>query len=138
MEFDADRSIAAPRDRIWAILTDAKGYSNWDNGVELIDGEIGRGSKFRLIPEDGDQQFKITVVEFERFERMTWKSRVSLGLSSMRRFTLTEVPDGTTHFRMHEVFSGPKLGSAAKKMPNLEPRFRRFADGLKKQAESTI
>jgi hypothetical protein len=139
MEFDVDRSIAAPRDRIWAILTDAKGYSNWDNGIELIDGEIGPGSKFRLIPEEGERQFKITVVEFEPLERMAWKSGMPLGLfTGIRHFTLTESSDGTTYFRMYEVFSGPMLGMVAKRMPDLGPQFRRFVDGLKKQAESTV
>lgn len=135
MELDVDRSIAAPRDRIWAILTDAKSYGSWDNGIELVDGEIGPGSKFRMIPEDGDLQFKITVVAFEPHDRMTWKTKLSLGVSSTREFVLTESPDGTTYFRMHEVFSGR---SAAKKMPDLGMRFHRFADGLKHHAETTV
>ncbi|MDQ3531297.1 MAG: SRPBCC family protein [Actinomycetota bacterium] len=32
--YKASTTIQAPPDAVWAILTDAPGYSRWDSGVE--------------------------------------------------------------------------------------------------------
>lgn len=138
MEYDVDRSIAAPADRIWSILTDAAGYTGWDNGVERVEGEIVDGGKITIHAEGMDRAFPTKVSDVEANRRMVWTGGMPLGLfTGVRTFTLTENPNGTTDFRMHEVFSGLLSPMITKKMPDLTPFFHQFADGLKAAAEST-
>jgi hypothetical protein len=59
-----------------------------------------------------------------------------LGLfKGVRRFTLTPRDGGATDFRMREEFSGPLLPLIGRSMPDLQPAFEQFADGLKQRAE---
>jgi uncharacterized protein YndB with AHSA1/START domain len=45
--YEASSTIAAPPDAIWAILTDAPGYSDWKSGVVRLDGRVAPGEKLR-------------------------------------------------------------------------------------------
>ena len=40
--------IAAPPERIWSLLTDAKGFPSWNSTVTSIDGEIAAGNRLAL------------------------------------------------------------------------------------------
>ena len=60
-----------------------------------------------------------------------------LGLfKGVRTFTLTQQDARTTRFTMREEFTGLMLPMIWKSMPDLQPSFDQFANGLKKEAES--
>ena len=58
-----------------------------------------------------------------------------LGLfTGVRQFTLTPAGAGT-EFHMHEVFSGLLAPLIAGSIPDLQPSFEQFADGLRRLSE---
>ena len=52
----------------------------------------------------------------------------------MRTFTLT-AEGGATRFDMREEYSGPMLPLIWRSMPDLQPSFDQFANGLKSRVE---
>jgi hypothetical protein len=138
MEYRASATIDADPDRIWAILTDAGAYTEWDNGVVRIDGTIAPGERIKLYSElDPKRAHAIRVVGFEPGRQMTWKGGMPLGLfKGVRTFDLTpEAGGGATRFTMEERFSGPLLPLIGRSLPDFGPSFEKFAGGLKRRAE---
>jgi hypothetical protein len=135
--YEASASIDAGAEAIWAILTDAPGYSSWDSGVERVEGQIAPGEKIKVVSEaNPGRAFPVKVVEFEPGERMTWSGGMPLGLfKGVRTFTLSPQNAGTTLFTMREEFSGPLVSLIWRSMPDLGPSFEQFATGLKARAE---
>ncbi len=135
--FSAATTIAASPEAIWAILTNAAGYPEWDPSVERIEGRIGPGERItaytKLTP---GRAFPATVTNFVPARSMTWTGGLPLGLfKGERTFTLSPRADGGTEFTLREVFSGPMLGLFGRSLPNLTPVFEQFAAGLKRHAE---
>jgi hypothetical protein len=69
-------------------------------------------------------------------EEMTWTGGMPLGLfTGVRTFRL-ESSDGSTRFTMREQYSGPLVGLMSGSIPDLQPSFERFVNGLKARAEA--
>jgi len=133
----AESTIDAPPEAVWAVLTDAAAYPGWDSGVTRVEGTIAPGETIKVHSEASPgRAFPVKVTAFDAPRRMVWTGGMPLGLfRGVRTFTL--VPrDGGTHFTMREEFSGPLLPVIGRTMPDLGPSFRRFADGLKRRAEA--
>ena len=137
MEYRASSSIEADPDTIWAILTDAPAYPDWDNDVVKIEGTIAPGERIKLYSElDPKRGHPIRVVEFEPGRGMTWKGGMPLGLfKGIRTFELAPEGEGVTRFTMEERFSGPLLRLIGPRLPDFGPSFEKFASGLKQRAE---
>ena len=134
--YDAAATIEAPPETIWAILTDAPSYPQWDSGVQKVEGTIAPGEKIKVVSEaNPGRAFPVKVTAFEPARAMTWSGGMPLGLfKGVRTFSL--IPDGTTtRFTMREEYSGPMLGLIWRSMPDLGPSFEQFARGLKQRAE---
>jgi hypothetical protein len=134
--YDAAATIEAPPETIWAVLTDAPAYADWDSGVERVEGRIAPGEKIKVVSEaNPGRAFPVKVTAFEPARAMTWSGGMPLGLfKGVRTFAL--VPDGAaTRFTMREEYSGPLLGLIWRSMPDLGPSFEQFARGLKAKAE---
>jgi hypothetical protein len=134
--YDAAATIEAPPETIWAILTDAPAYAEWDSGVERVEGRIAPGEKIKVVSEaNPGRAFPVKVTAFEPARAMTWSGGMPLGLfKGVRTFALT--PDGAAiRFTMREEYSGPMLGLIWRSMPDLGPSFEQFARGLKQRAE---
>ena len=137
-EYKATTTIDAPPQTIWAILTDAPNYPQWDPGVDRIEGRIARGEKItaysKLSPGRG---FPATVSEFEPNRKMTSSSGMPLGLfKGLRTFTLTPQGNGSVKFTLREVFSGPLLPLIGRSIPDMAENFQQFVAGLKQEAEN--
>jgi hypothetical protein len=133
---EATSLIDATPEAIWAVLTDAPGYADWDSGLIRVDGRIAPQETIELVPEINPKRaFPVKVTAFAPGERMVWSGGMPLGLfKGVRRFTLTP-EDGATRFRMREEFSGPMLPLIWRSMPDFGPPFEQFARGLKARAE---
>jgi hypothetical protein len=134
--YDAEAMIEAEPETVWAILTDAPAYSEWDSGVQRVEGRIAPGEKIKVVSEaNPGRAFPVKVTAFEPGRAMTWSGGMPLGLfKGVRTFSL--VPDGAmTRFTMREEYSGPMLGLIWRSMPDLGPSFEQFARGLKAKAE---
>ena len=103
-----------------------------------FEGTIAPGGTVKVFSEVApDRVFPVQVVEFEENRKMTWQSGMPLGLFKGRR-TFTLEPEGEgTRFRMHEQFSGLLLPIIGRSIPDLQPTFDTFTNGLKAQAESS-
>jgi len=135
--FQATTTIAAAPETIWAILTNASGYPEWDPGVERIEGRIAPGEKITAYTKlSPDRAFPVTVTTFEPGRKMVWASGMPLGLfKGERTFTLSPEGQGATDFRLREEFSGLLLPLIGRSIPDMTSTFEQFAAGLKGRAE---
>ncbi len=134
--YESTAQIDARPEAIWAVLTDAAGYADWDSGVVRVEGRIAPQEKLKVVSEANPKRaFPVTVTEFAPAERMTWSGGMPLKVfKGVRTFTLT--PEGPgTRFTMREEYSGPMLPLIWRSMPDLQPSFDKFAAGLKARAE---
>jgi hypothetical protein len=136
--YDASSTIAASPEALWAILTDASGYTKWDSGVEKVEGRIAPGEKIRVVSKaNPGRAFPVKVSEFEPGRRMVWSGGMPLGLfKGVRTFTLSPQNDGSTRFSVREEYTGPLLPLIWRSIPDLGPSFNQFATGLKARAEN--
>ncbi len=135
--YDAAATIDAPPEAVWAILTDAPAYAQWDSGVQQVEGRIAPGERIKVVSEaNPGRAFPVKVTEFEPGRSMVWSGGMPLGLfKGVRTFTLA--PEGAaTRFIMREEYSGPLLPMIWRSMPDLGPSFQQFARGLKARAEA--
>jgi hypothetical protein len=66
---------------------------------------------------------------------MTWTGGMPLGLfRGVRTFRVTPGAQGCA-VDVHEQFTGPLLGPMSRRMPDLQPSFDTFVDGLKARCE---
>ena len=139
MHYRASRTISAPPERIWAILTDGSHYTEWDPSIERLEGTIGPGEKLKVYTKlSPGRGFPVKVTAFEPERRMAWTGGMPLGLfKGVRQFTLAPRDDGTTEFVTEEEYSGPLASVFLKRMPDLTESFEGFAQGLKQRAESS-
>ena len=134
--FESTALINARPEAIWAILTDASAYPEWDSGVVRLEGRIKPQEKIKVVSEVNPKRaFPVKVTEFAPAERMVWTGGMPLGLfKGQRTFTLTP-EDGATRFTMREEFTGPMTPLIWRSMPDMQPSFEKFAGGLKARAE---
>ena len=142
--YEVDVTIQAPAARVWEVLTDAAGYVEWDSGIVrlegnlTLDGKLKPGGKLKVYSAISPKRaFPVSVTQLEGGRRMTWEGGMPIpGLfKGVRTFVLTE--DGSaTNFLMREQFTGLLLPLMWRVMPDLQPTFDQFANGLKAQAES--
>jgi hypothetical protein len=136
--YEAQATINASPERIWAVLTDAAAYSRWDSGVIRVEGTIAPGNTIKVFSSvSPNRAFPVKVSEFQPARLMRWSGGMPLRLfKGVRTFRLTP-NGGTTRFEMREEFTGPMLPLIWRSMPDLGPSFAQFAAGLKARAEAT-
>jgi hypothetical protein len=134
--YESTALIEARPEAIWAVLTDAPGYADWDSGVVRVEGTIAPQEKIKVVSEANPKRaFPVEVTEFAPGERMTWSGGMPLGLfKGVRTFRLS-TEGGATRFAMREEYTGPMVPLIWRSMPDLGPSFEQFARGLKARAE---
>ena len=132
-------SIRATPERVWALLTDAAGYTRWNNTVNQVDGRIAPGERVTVHPKiNPGRAFPVKVVEFEPSRRMVWTGGMPLGLfKGERTFTLQPSSNGSVEFSMREEYSGLMAPLIGRSIPDLQPAFDEFASDLKRAAEAS-
>jgi hypothetical protein len=136
--FAATATIRARPETIWALLTDAAGYPQWNSTVERIDGRIAADGKITVHAKSASgRAFPLRVTEFVSMRRMTWAGGMPLGLfTGTRNFVLTPTASGDVTFAMDETYRGPLAPLITRSIPNLQPAFDTFAADLKRRAEA--
>jgi uncharacterized protein YndB with AHSA1/START domain len=135
--FEASATIDAAPEAVWRILTDAAAYPTWDSGVVSVDGTIGPGNTITVHAAiNPGRSFPVKVTDFEAPSKMKWTGGMPMGLFvGERTFTLTASGDGGTVFDMREEYHGPFTAMIWGSIPDLQPSFEQFANGLKARAE---
>jgi hypothetical protein len=81
--------------------------------------------------------FPVKVTKFTAPDRLVFTGGMPLGLfRGERTYTLSEDAQGTA-FHMREEYTGPLAGAIGKSIPDLNPSFAQFANGLKARVESS-
>lgn len=136
-QFSASTFINAPAADVWAVLTDAAGYPEWDPTCLRIEGTIGPGAVLRIYSKLNPRRpFKVRVSEFRPPESMVWTGGMPVGLFKGERTFMLRSEDGrTTHFFMREAFGGRALPIMSRTVPDLTDAFQAFARALKRRVE---
>ena len=129
--------IMSPPAAIWAVLTDATSYSDWATGVHRLEGQIENGSILKLFTvSKPERSMKLKVSDLESPKTFTLSGGLPLNLfRGDRTVTLTPQSDGTTEFKMREVFSGFLSPIMGRMIPDLTDSFEAYAEGLKQRCE---
>jgi hypothetical protein len=135
-ECSVTADIQAPAERIWSLLIDAPGMTDWNSTLTSIEGPIELGGTVKMqVPEAPGRTFAPKVTRFEANRFMEWRQGNPLFLG-VRTYTLTPARDGrSTRFEMTEIFSGLMLPMIAGTLPDFGPIFERYASDLKVRAE---
>jgi hypothetical protein len=136
--YETTVAISATPDAVWRVLSDGGRYTERDSGVERLEGTIALGGTIKVFAKiSPNREFPVKVIELAPAEAMTWKGGMPLGLfKGVRTFKLASEGEGVTRSTMREEFSGPMLPLIWKSMPDLQPSFDQFANGLKSQCEA--
>lgn len=139
LAFEASSTIAATPDKVWTVLVKGADWPNWDSGVASVDGTIAPGKKLKIQSKVAPgRTFPVKVTTFTAPGSLEFTGGMPLGLfKGVRTYTLTADQSGGTLFAMREEYSGPLAGSIGKSIPDLNPSFRQFANGLKARVESS-
>jgi hypothetical protein len=135
--FATSVTIRARPEAVWALLTNAAGYPQWNSTVEKITGRIAAGEKVTVHSKaTPGRAFPLKVTAFVPPQRMVWTGGMPLGLfTGTRSYTLTPTSEGEVAFAMREEFSGLLAPLIARSIPDLQPAFDTFAADLKRRAE---
>lgn len=137
MRYHVERRIDAPPEKVWALLSDASTWRDWNKSVISIDGTIATGQTVSLVSvANPNRAFKLRVTEVSAPNRMVWSDGMPLGLFKGERTYLVQPREGVTHFEMAEVYSGLLAPMFTRAIPDLTDSFNLFADGLKGAAET--
>jgi uncharacterized protein YndB with AHSA1/START domain len=137
-KYSASATINAAPQAVWAVLSDASGYPNWDLSMDHIEGKLADGETVKFFTKLSSQAFPVKVTAFEPNRRMVLTGGMPFGLfKSERTHTLLPGKDGTTTFHTEEIFSGLLLPIFGRNIPDLTENFRSFAAALKRQVEKS-
>lgn len=126
------QTIDADAATIWALLTNAQDFPNWNSTVVSIEGNIQKGEKIKLKSTlDESRTFKLKVKEFVPQQKLVWGDAMG-----ERTYTLESEGSGT-RFTMTEKIGGFMFPLFANKIPSFDESFEQFTADLKKMAEAS-
>ena len=135
-KIQAEITIAAEAEKVWSILTNPDALTQNGSGITKIEGQISKGSKFRLWSDvSPDRAFPLRVTAWDPVRRMTWSGGMPLGLFTGRRTFSVTATNESVMVSIEEVFTGPLSGLMQRVMPDLRPSFMQLLAHVKKQAE---
>ena len=135
--YEAATRIDAPASVVWEILTDVGDWRDWESGVDRVDGRVALGERLTIYATMiRTRPFPVTVVELRPLEAMRWRGGLPFGLAVIERtYSLDGQDDGGTVVTIREQQTGPLSFLTERSTPDLNPSFRQFCAGLKRQAE---
>ncbi len=133
-----EAKIHTNADAVWALLTDAKGFSRWNSTVTGIDGDIREGERIRIHVPGSDRTFKPRVSNVEINKHMTWSNGFAPLFRGSRTFELRQRDNGSTDFIMEEKFDGLIFAIVKNRLPDFKLIFEKYAFDLKNEAEQAM
>ena len=137
-----DLEIAAPAERVWAILADLPAYPAWNPFIRRITGALEPGARLevRLEPPGGmGATLRPTVLAADPGRELRWRG--SLGVRGLfdaeHRFALEPAGAGRVRFVQEERFTGLLVPLLAKSLDrHTLPGFEAMNRALKARAEA--
>ena len=129
LTYSVSATVPATPAEVWARLTDAAAFPDWNSTVTSIEGPIAPGIRLSIRVPISERTFRPRVVEFEPEQRMVWQDGADPMFRGRRTFTLTPSADGT-EFSMVETFQGLMLPMIKGTLPDFGPVFDQYAKDL--------
>ena len=138
---DTSIDIAAPRERVWSILTDFGAFPDWNPFIRSAEGEARKGARLEILigaPGSKSMTFKPVVIEAEAPRAFAWLGRLGVGglFDGEHHFVLEDRGDGVTHLRQYETFRGLLVPFTGKTLSTTEGGFVAMNEALKARAEA--
>jgi uncharacterized protein YndB with AHSA1/START domain len=134
--FEALATIDASPEKVWAVLANSAGWSQWDSGVDGVDGVLAPGKRVTIHSTVAPgRAFPVRVTRFEPGEYLELTGGLPAGLFRGVRTYRLRREGSTTGLSMREVYSGPLSGLVGRSIPDLQPSFEQFVRGLKRRVE---
>lgn len=137
-EYVTSAQIRASAEHVWAILSDAAGYAQWNPEIVAIEGRFALGERIRARVKVGGGAIRavpMRITAFDAPRSMEWTGGLPFGLFvGRRRFTVVPCAGGA-EFRMQLAMSGPLAPLILKSLGDRQPEIDSFTAGLKRRAE---
>ena len=133
--------IAAPPERVWAVLTDFPHYPDWNPFIRSIAGEPRQGARLRVdiqLPGGKAMKFQPTIVRLREHRELRWLGRVVIPgiFDGEHSFVLDVTPRGSIIFTQGELFRGVMVKLSPKSLFDKTRRgFEEMNDALKARVE---
>lgn len=134
--FEVDTLIHADPERVWRVLVHHRSWPHWDGSIERVEGQLAEGGSATLYTRASPRPFHLKVSHFDEPSRMVLTGGLPFGLFTGRRIYELAAEQGGTRFRMQELLTGLLAPLIARGIPDLQPSFESFAEGLRRTAES--
>lgn len=144
-EISSSINIAAPPEKVWAVVADLANYPQWHPAYQSVTGELTVGSTLTIkttSPRTGNPvTLKVKVLAVEPGTELVWASRL-LGVTTIRRRFLLRSADGGTELTQAGTYRG--LGGsrgpggargALKTVANIQGSYVAINEAVKEQAE---
>jgi len=135
--------IAAPPERVWAVLTDFASYPAWNPFIRQIQGPptVNTRLDIRIQPVGGRAMaFRPVILEVQPGRSLRWLGRLGFpGLfDGTHGFTLVPLDGGGTRFHQDEHFSGILVGLFRSQLDRqTRPGFELMNQALKTRVEES-
>jgi hypothetical protein len=134
--YHVSRTIQAPAETVWGLLTDLSTYRDWNPAVVSIEGQVAVGNTIKLVSiVNPKRTFTLTVTALDPPHEMVWSDGMPFGLFKGARTYRLQSKGTSTEFSMTEEFTGLLAGLITKSIPDMTDSFNQFADGLTSAAE---
>jgi hypothetical protein len=136
--------IAAPRDRVWALLADFAGYDRWNPLCQQMRGDCAEGARVRFGLALGRVRAPITVeiTTLVPGRELRWTgpgSKLLRRVASGEHFFVLHDRDGGTYLEHGEVFRGVLgVGRWLGGEKLLAPSYEALNRALKAEAEAQL
>ncbi|HEY2239321.1 MAG TPA: SRPBCC domain-containing protein [Streptosporangiaceae bacterium] len=144
-EISSSTNIAAPPEKVWAILADLANYGQWHPAYQSVAGELTVGSTLIIkttSPATGNPiTLKVRVLTVDPDCELAWASRL-LGVTTIRRRFVLRPADGGTELTQAGTYRG--MGGsrgpggargALKTVANIQGSYEAINAAVKQQAE---
>ena len=128
--------IQATPEKVWSIFSNFKNYPNWNPFLTLIEGNLRKGNKIKIIA--GGMKFNPVVLSHIKEKELIWVGRLFFkGLfDGEHKFEFIDNLNGSTTFKHEEKFQGVLVGLFSKKIDNeVKPGFIEMNKKLKEICE---
>jgi hypothetical protein len=135
--------IAAPAERVWAVLADGAAYAAWNPFIPRLAGRLEPGARLevRIAPPGGTAvTFRPTVLAAEPGRELRWLGHLVVpGLfDGEHRFAIEPLGQDRVRFVQEERFGGLLVGLFAGSLDrHTRPGFEAMNRALKARAEAT-
>lgn len=119
-EIQTDIIIDAPKEKVWAILTDFESFPQWNPFVIKLTGKPQAGARLEATLQPAGQKptvFKPVLQQCQQNEALSWLGSMPLNMfNGYHYFRIEEVDESRVKFIQGEKFSGWLSGPVLKKV----------------------